>query len=146
MKEHPLYCWTKRELIRPAKKVARKVTGRVGSRPLREVRSEIQDQERRLKEIRERMQQLEEEMERAPRKSREKERLRQASRRQLLEQQKVLNVSLVVTDKRASSELSSRAPTRRLRNQARKEARLAFFLLLPVCVALCYITIRLMLQ
>lgn len=145
MKEHPLYCWTKRELIRPAKTVARKVTGRVGSRTAREVRAEIQEQERRLREIRERMEQLESELEQAPRKSQEKERLRQITRRHLLEQQKVLNVSLVVTDKRASED-SARVPLRRFRNQARKEARLAFFLLLPVCVALCYITLKLLLQ
>ncbi len=145
MKEHPLYCWTKRELIRPAKKVVRKVSGRAGSRPMREVRSEIQDQERQLRQVRERMAQLEEELAQAPRRNRERERLRQETRRQLLEQQKVLNVSLVVTDKRASED-RERKPLRRVRQQARLEARLVFFLLLPLCLLLCYVTVRLLLQ
>jgi hypothetical protein len=145
VKEHPLYCWTKRELIRPAKKAVRKVSGRAGSRPLREVRGEIQARERRLRELREQMRELEAELEQAPRRSREKERLRQITRQRILEQQKVLNVSLVVSDPRASEDYG-RAPLRRSRNQARREARLMFFLLLPVCVALCYFTVKLLLQ
>lgn len=144
MKEHPLYCWTKRELIRPAKQAVRKA-GRRGAtdRPAAEVA-------RQLRDVRERVKELEREMESAPRRTQERERLRQARRQRLLEQERVLNVSLVASDPRAAAEnhLAARRPTqpRRVRNRARKEARLIFCLLLPVCVALCYFTVKLLLS
>lgn len=143
VKEHPLYCWTKRELIRPAKKAVRSVSTR---RTTRQVREEMLARERELRELRERMAHLEAELEQAPRRSREQERLRQATRQRLLEQQKVLNVSLALTDKRAADDTGTRKLPRRSRNQARREARLMFFLLAPICGALCYITVRLLLQ
>lgn len=144
VKEHPLHNWTKRELIRPAKKMAQKVTGSAGGKHRLEVRTEIQERERKLRELRDQVRRLEDELEQAPRKSREKERLRQLSRQRLLENQKMLNVSLVVTDARALEERRP-VPLRRHRTQAKKEARLMFFLLLPICVALCYVTVKILL-